>query len=385
MHHLSKAGLIGITLQKTEVLVIGGGVMGLNCSLRLAQAGHEVTLLEKGLCGQGATTASFGALMPYNSLRQDELPELQRSSLWQYPALADELLELSGIDIEYQRVIRLQPIQSEHQHKKLSDAAKAACELWPNPLGVQLQEVISSEQAKQLEPALAPAEFGFLKCQATNKVNVVLLTAALKASCLQLGVKIQENCEVAPLTISNAEIDVVHTSAGPFQAGTVIMAAGAWSQPLLPSSIEAMVRPVKGQSLILHHDHLRLKPLLRGLGIFVIHTGDGNHIVGATTERNAGLDDAITPEAIEFLRDKACKLVPALADAKVIKQWVGFRPASCTGKPCVGFIDGVKNLYMVSGHGGLGICIAPATAKVVAQDLSQGNKYSERHGSTGNF
>lgn len=361
-------------MHKTEILVIGGGVMGLSCALRLAQAGYDITLLEKGQCGQGATTASFGALMPYNAMKQDELPELQRSSLWQYPALADELLTLSGIDIGYQRVTRLQPINDKQQQQKLMEAANAACELWPNPLGVTLQQVINSEQAKQFEPALAETAFGFLKCQATSKVNVVSLTAALKASCLHLGVKIQENVDVRPLSITQDRIDLVHTRAGPVQADNIILAAGAWSQQLLPSTMAAVVKPVKGQSLILHHDTLRLKPLLRGLGIFVIHVGDGHHIVGATTEREAGFDESTTPQAVDFLVDKVRKLVPALADAKVIKQWVGFRPTSCTGKPSVGFVDGVKNLYLVSGHGGLGICIAPATARLVAKELSETRK-----------
>lgn len=359
-------------LMQNAVVVIGGGIIGLSAAWRLAQNGHEVTLLEKEKCGSGSTCASLGALVPYNPEREDETPTTQRHSLWSYPHFIKELTEISGIDTGYSRIARIQLIQSQEQFDKMSRGAEIANKKWPSIDGKLIQKIISPDELRKIEPEIEPTEFGALLCKATAQLNPQRTIAALRAACMRNGVDIRENSPAIEIMTSGKNITSVHSATGTIATNKVVLAAGAWSKNILPKKFtqEKYVAPVKGQSLELSVKGKQLKHMIRGLSIFIMPTGKNTVWVGGTKEREAGFDTSLTQDAEDYLLKKAEALMPILTEAKIVKQWCGLRPYSQQGGPIIGWDENLNGLYHATGHGGIGLCFAPYTSHKIMEDFS---------------
>jgi len=357
--------------QNTEMIIIGGGIMGLSCAWRLAQSGHQVTVLEKGKCGSGSTCASLGALVPYNPWREEAHPILQRQSLWAYPAFAAELLAETGIDVAYAQCGRIQVVQRESQYQRLKDGCDIANAQWPKFASHQPQRMLTPEEVKRLEPELEGTEWGALYCRNSSKMDPVRMIAALRAACMKHGVDIRENSAVDRIIMDGGKVIGVICGTGNIATEQVVLAAGAWSKDLIPAEYrpKEFVKPLKGQSLELSVNKPLLRHMVRGRGIFIMQASDKRIWVGGTKEVDTGFDESCTQEAEDKLLQKAEALVPALAEAKVVKQWVGFRPHSEVGAPLVGAVENTQGLFSVTGHGGIGLCLAPMTAKLVAEEF----------------
>lgn len=359
-------------MDKTEILIIGGGVIGLACAWRLAQAGRKVILLEAKECGAGATRASLGVLMPYGAESSKPIAIRQRQSLFLYPAFVKELFLETGIDVGYTPLGRLHFLQSVNQREKLSGGAEIACATWPKISGTApVQEVLSYEEAKKIEPEADFGEFGALFCRLTARVCPVGLTQALKGACRKSGAEIREHSHVSDIIYEGEKAIGVRSGTGPVMAEKILICTGAWSSKLLNDSQkeEVAVTPLKGQALELQCSKLPVRRLVRGLGVYVLPLAGNRVMIGATKE-DAGFDETVTPEGEDVLLNKAERLVPALAEAKVSRAWASLRPHRIAGEPFEGKVCGTANLYVVSGHGGMGICMAPIVAQQVEEVLN---------------
>lgn len=355
-----------------QVTVIGGGIIGLSSAWRLAQAGFNVTLLEKGICGSGSTTASLGALIPYNASREDDLPKNQRQSLWQYPSFLNDLHKATGIEVSYKRSGRIQVIQDAHQFQKLQIDADIANVDWPFS-NKPVQRMLSSDEVRKLEPELVISEFGAMQCNATAHFHPKRMVAALRSACMKAGVDIRENSPAIRFIEENDKLTSVYSATGLIQADAVVLAAGAWSKSLLPekSKLEKYVVPLKGQALEISTPHKLISHMVRGLGVYLIQMDDKTLWLGGTKEKDAGFDESITHEAEDFLLAKAEQLIPAIAECKVVKQWAGFRPYSQNKTPFIGWDKSVSNLYHATGHAGVGLCLAPYTSQKIMEDFKK--------------
>lgn len=359
-------------MQTSNIVIIGGGIMGLAAAWRLSEAGHSVILLEKEKCGSGSTCTSLGALVPYNPWREDETPTLQRESLRAYPTFVKELWEKTGIDVAYKQNGRIQVIQTEKQLEQLSKGAVIACEKWGTMGGKPIQEILTPEQLKRIEPELEPTAFGALLCRATANFSPSRMVAALRSACMKNGVDIRENSPAGQIVTSAGKITAVHSATGPIATEKVILAAGAWSKNLLPKEAysEKYVSPLKGQAVELSHPKLKINHMIRGLNVYLIKSETGSILLGGTKEPEAGFNTGTTEEALDFLLKKAEELVPAIAEAKVVKQWSGLRPYSEQGKPITGWDKTVQGLYHLTGHAGIGLCMTPYASAQVLKDFS---------------
>lgn len=361
-----------------QIVVIGGGIIGLSSAWKLAEAGHSVTVLEKGKCGDGATTASLGALVPYNASREDSLPSKQRQSLWVYPQFVNDLHKLTGIDVGFKQTGRIQLIQNEHQRNKMQQDADIANEKWPFESD-ETQKLLNEAELKKLEPEVEGTNFGALHCKATATFEPKRMIAALRSACMKMGVDIREHSPAVQFITQPSHVSQVHTATGLVSADFVVLAAGAWSKNILPADHPLQqtgyVAPLKGQALEVATSHQLINHMVRGLGVYLIQVDDKKLLIGGTKEKDAGFDTATTQKAEDDLLAKAEKLVPAIAECKVVRQWAGLRPYSEQKAPFIGWDSAFENLYHATGHAGIGLCLTPYTCQKVLKDIEHASHH----------
>lgn len=360
----------------SEIIVTGAGVIGLTCAWRLAQAGLKVTLLERGKCGGGATGASLGALMPPTSTRKGPLQRVHRQSLWTFEAFADELGEVSGIEVGFERRGRLEVLHDDQRRRMAAKEAEVAREEWPALGDGPVMEVIGPEAARELEPAVTVSEFGALLCRATGQVGVDRLVAALRAAGERAGVTILEDREVTGIDIAEGRVRGVRCSGEAIPAPAVLAAAGAWTSQLCPElARHAPVRPVKGQAILLQPqtDEPLFDRMIKRRKIYLLRQPGPEVLLGSTTEPEAGFDQRVSAEGVADLTAGAVELMPSLSDAAVVRMWAGLRPEGADHWPLIGVVPEVEGLFVAAGHYKTGLGLAPLTGCVLVDLITTGS------------
>ncbi len=315
-----------------DIAVVGGGVIGLACAWRAGQRGAKVILLEKDICGAGATGASLGALWAgavslKRGVNFQELPASK--SLWAFPDFAHEIQMATGIDVQYQRNGRIELMTEAKQLARAREECGAAIELWPAVEDGPAMEVLTADQIRAIEPGAVAGEFGGQLCRASAQVDVGKLIEGLRAACEKADVVIREHCAVEGLDDTCGRD--AHTTWGVrcgnevIKTAKVLVAAGAWTTALHPALAQyAPIKPVRGQALLLEMDRPVIGRIIKMNKIYLVPWGQ-RILVGSTTEPEAGFDCSTTPQGIEMLLAGARELVPALRDARLIKTWAGLR------------------------------------------------------------
>jgi len=353
-----------------DILIVGAGVIGLACAWRLAQAGLKVRLVDRGLPGQGATTASLGALWPPSPLRKSPAQEAHRSSLNMFPAFAAELCSLTGIDPLYVRSGRIE-VFSDASHR--SNAAKEvtasreasyAFPTWP-------MDMLDPSELAAIEPQVRPTEWGAQLCRASAHVSIPELIQALLAACAKAGVTISPYTAVAGLVMQGERVVGVRLADGTsLTASVTVVATGAWTAQIDPIlAAAAPVIPVRGQALRLSCPGQFIGRIIKHQKIYLVACADRSILVGSTTEPDAGFDVATTPEGIATLYGGACALVPALSSATVESSWAGLRPDGPKHRPVIAALR--EGLVVAAGHFKIGIGLAPLTAALVRDICTQ--------------
>ncbi len=346
-------------METQRYIVIGGGLLGLLSALELAQMGHHVMLLERQAVGRESTWAGGGILSPLHPWRYpDPVTRLAQASQSGYPALCAELAATTGIDPEW----------TQSGLMLLDPGDEVTARHWADQHGYRLEEITR----RAVEPALAhdgPA----LWLPDVAQVRNPRLAQALRARLPQLGVEIREQCQVTGIIHHNGVVTGLESSQGTLTAQGVIVAAGAWSGELLSALPHPpQVAPVKGQMLLFQAEPGVLNHMVLAGDRYLIPRRDGRILAGSTLEPGAGFDKTTTQEAHDSLREAAIRLVPALADYPLERQWAGLRPGSPAGVPYIGEHPAVRGLFINSGHFRNGVVLGLASARLLT-DLIVGS------------
>ena len=350
--------------RSADVVVVGGGVVGLLCALKLALAGLQVALCERRGLGSEASWAGGGIVSPLYPWRYPAaVGALASWSQDFYPHLGEWLREVAGVDPEV-FVTGLYWLDLEDEAEALAWASRGArklrqpsiCEVRSRVKGLRegyTRALYMPEVANVRNPRLLKALREFLR----RMPNVVL----------------QEECPIDGFIWRNGRIGGVCTVHGEIHAGRVLVAAGAWSGQLLATlGLDLSVEPVKGQMILYKCAEDFLPAMVLAKGRYAIPRKDGHILVGSTLE-HVGFNKTPTEEAFASLRASAEELLPGLAEAEVVGHWAGLRPGSPEGIPFIGEVPEYPGLWLNCGHYRNGLVLAPASCELL-KNLMLGEK-----------
>ncbi len=358
---------------RCDVLIIGGGVVGLSVALRVRQAGVSVTLLERGVCGREASWAGGGIIAPANPQRRGPMSMIQRASVEKYPAFCEEVRELSGIDPEFIRCGAIEFLTTEQFVQMAHSDVRAMRDMCAHD-GSPAVEVLTGEQARALEPSVTGDALAYLHNRITSQVRNPRILDALRTACLRLGVVVRENTCVTGLCTREGRVDGARTNERTYASDHTILCAGAWLSQFVPAEIAELmpVHPVRGQIVLLQRAEPLFTHMIKRRRAYLIPRRDGRILVGVTLEPDSGFDARNTVEGIRTLLDDALTMVPGLADATVAGTWSGFRPGTPDTRAHIGRVPGFSGLIAATGHYRLGITLAPITADIVRDLIVSG-------------
>jgi glycine oxidase len=351
---------------RSDVILIGAGVIGLTTAHELLRHGASVTLLERNCCALESSWAGAGILSPLLPWDYpDPVTQLTQMSNQLYPRFIDRLREETGVDPEYRASgMLVLPGQSADQGMANDSRARLAAS-WCARNAFPLKRV---PNATKIVPALAfdPAAFWLPEvCQVRNP----RLLRALRRSVEMNGGVIVEHSEVTCFKIERGSVQSVRIRDGrEFSAASYAVTAGAWSQELLGEyALNLDIWPVRGEILL-----FKARPgmfdaivLQEPDNFYLIPRQDGHILAGSTVEF-AGFDKRTTRGARNILLKKARHLVPELTDELVVQQWAGLRPGSSRNIPVIDAHPSVSNLFLSSGHYRYGVTMAPGSGQLLS-------------------
>ena len=337
----------------SEILIIGGGIIGLALAVELKLRGTSVTLVSRDF-KQASTLAAAGMLAPVaEAIPASPMLDLCVRSRSLYPEWIRKLEQLTGVTTGYWPCGILAPMYEQ------PPGAQAGIADWLD------RDAINLYQA-----GLGSDVVGGWWYPEDAQVDNRALAQALRLAAQELGVDIRDGVEVESIEQQNRVVREVRTSAGEFQADHYVLAGGAWSNELLPIPI----RPKKGQILSVQAPEGQRKPLpvqrvLYGSDIYLVPRRDGRILIGATVE-DVGWTPHNTPAGIHTLLTQAMRLYPELQEWPIQECWWGFRPTTPDELPILG-TSPCENLTLATGHYRNGILLAPITAVLLADLISE--------------
>lgn len=338
---------VGTAGDTPDVIVIGGGLIGLASAAALAERGLRVDILSERRPGE-ASLAAAGLLAP-------SVEDVSAGKSFavagrdRYPSYLEWLGERTGMRVPLNRKGVLEVALHEAQVNELRAIAGARGE-WLD------QRALAS-----LEPAIAHAKGALYHDMDGAVDNVALLNALTRL--------LRNDPRITFARTSVATIDVetrvVQTASGDFRsAAAVVLAMGAWSGRLRGLPRQLPVQPVRGQMLSL--PGLPLERPLFGENIYLVPRVSGETLVGSTME-NVGFDATTTPEALAALLASARTLCPQFRETTPRETWAGLRPVTPDLLPIIGADPDYPSLFYACGHSRNGILMGPLTADCVAK------------------
>ena len=352
-----------------DVVIVGGGVVGLATGFALVRRGTPTTILERDDAGRGTSWLAAGMLAPDAEIGFEELElyRLSRESLRRWPAFADAVAASSGRDVDYREEGTL--IVADDR-----DAAEKIRRLYAfqQEQGLAV-EWLTGEEARDIEPFVAPRLSAAIYAPSDHQVDNRALLEALREAFLAEGGRLHEDTPVTAID-PDAERPAVVTEAGArIEGAHVVVAAGVWSRTIdgLTPDAQPSVRPVKGQMIQLRMERpFGLQHVVRGPDAYLAPKTNGRLVIGATSEE-MGFDTQVTAGGLYDLLEGAWEVVPGIHDLPVDDTWAGLRPASRDHAPLLGHST-APGVVMATGHYRHGILLAPVTGQEIARLVRTG-------------
>ena len=328
---------------KSDIVIAGGGIIGLYNAYLLAQRGVKSTLIDKGNFGKESTWAAGGILTPLLPWDyKEDIHFLTRNASESYKDLAVTLLEQTQYDIEH----------------------------WQCGLTVyssntnQIQQWCQQNHTLYKVNGTHPTQ---VHLSNIAQVRTPILIKALIKLLDELGITLLQNTSVQQCDVKDNKVVAVHTSAGKITTSNLVWATGAWSPTLNSSQIPLKtpnIKPIRGQMIAIKNSPVNLSHILFRDDHYLIPRKDGLILAGSTLE-DVGFENTTTEEAKQQLWEKSLELIPELSQANITHHWSGLRPGSNSNIPTIGPHPEVKGLFYNCGHFRYGIAMAPKACEIL--------------------
>ena len=392
----------------SDVLVIGGGVIGLACAHYLSRAGRSVRILEQAKIGSGASPGNCGLvfvsdLVPLcvpGAVRKELFTMLHRNSplyikpsfdlgrmLWLLRfgrqcrdkhvrhAIRARASILTSSNLLFAELLSGGAIEAEYGQRGVllvyrTEAAMQAYE-WVNsqlkPYGLAAEAMVG-KALLDFEPALREDVFGAWHHRADCHLRPDRLLASWRQSLLRAGVAIEEDCGLSRFRPSGDRIEAAVTGRDEFSADTYVLAAGAWSAALAGQlGLKLPIQPGKGYSITMGRPEVcPATPCYLYERRVVATPWPSGYRLGGTMEF-CGFDLELNAERLNALKTAAGEYLKDPVGTPVVEEWAGLRPMTYDDLPVIGRAPRFRNLILATGHGMLGVTTAPATGKLVAE------------------
>jgi glycine oxidase len=358
---------------QADVIIVGGGVIGLSVARALSERGvGRVLLVERGArAGMEASHAAGGMLaVQAEAESADAFFELALASRELYAAWAASLYAETGIDIELERTGTLYLAFTDEDESELERRYR-----WQTAAGLEVER-LSAREARELEPSISAHVRGALRFPRDVQVENRRLITALLASLRQRGVRLLTDTQVESLSIERGRVTGVLTSRGTIQAPAVVVASGAWTSFLTGADSRVpsvRIEPVRGQMLCFEAVATAPRHVLYSPRGYVVPRLDRRLLAGSTTE-HTGFEKRVTGAGVHSILTHALELADeAFRAATLVDAWSGLRPRAEDELPVIGDCAETGGLFYATGHYRNGILLAPVTGALIAEQLATGH------------
>jgi glycine oxidase len=354
--------------ESADIVIIGGGVIGLAVARVLALRGvRDVLLIERGSLGAEASSAAAGMLAPQAEADcDDEFFRFACQSRDMYPSFAAALREETGIDIELETTGTIYLAFTDADAHEIKRRFR-----WQSRAGLSVEE-LSAEEAKIFEPCISENIRAALRLPLDTQVENRRLISALAESNKQSGVQLFTGTTVESLSIKRGRVSGVETSRGFINTEQVIVAGGAWTSSLRSADKarpHLHIEPVRGQMICFESNPQLARHVIYSPRGYIVPRLDGRLLAGSTTE-HAGFDKRVTAGGLHSILSNALEISTDIRRLPVIDVWAGLRPRAPDNLPVLGPCAEIEGLCYATGHYRNGILLAPLTGELVADAIT---------------
>lgn len=348
-----------------EVVIIGGGVIGLAVARALAQRGvRDVLIVERSSLGAEASSAAAGMLAPQAEADcADDFFRLCCQSRDLYPAFAQSLHEETGIDIELETSGTLYLAFTEEDERELEQRYE-----WQTRAGLTVEK-LSGDSARLFEPCISTDVRAALRFPLDTQVENRRLISALAAANEALGINVLTGVSAESLSIKRDRITGIETARGFVACEKVVIAGGAWTNQVINEALpNPRIEPVRGQMVSFDATPQIARHVIYSPRGYVVPRRDGRLLAGSTTEY-AGFDKRVTAAGVQSIVTSALEITPSIAALPLTSTWAGLRPRAADGLPVLGPCAEIVGVFYATGHYRNGILLTPITGELLARAI----------------
>ena len=360
--------------RSTEVVVVGGGLVGATIAYFLGLRGIESVVVERDGVGSHASGFSYAALGTFDEAGMTGTHfEVGSLGMRLHKELAESLREETGVDVEFRERPSLGLVFDETEaeaarNPKGQDAVRRSWEVDDQGYSVRW---VGEEEARRIEPRISPEALGGVYTEGTSDVNAYRLTLALAMGAEQRGAHVHGG-NVTGLVRDGHRVSGVLVDGTEISCGRVVVAMGPWSQAASDwLGVPILMQPWKGEILRLRLPGPPIRCSVGGGDHFASTKPDGLTWVGPTFE-DVGLDETTTAEARESIMAAVVKNIPSLAEGQIVLQTACLRPLSADRKLVLGTVPGLDGAYVATGGGRLGLMMGPAMGSLMSDLIADG-------------
>jgi glycine oxidase len=349
----------------SDVIIIGGGIIGLSLAHRLAAEHLRVVVLDRREPGLEASWAAAGMLSAAPESPDDiSLVPLAKRSFASYPDYVRAVEESSGkvTNFRHDGALELFFGSSAEAERDRTFASH-------RKLGLTTQAV-STAEARSIEPSLSKSSFAAAWLPDEYSVEPRALTAAALQAAKNRGAEVRANVEVKKLLIEGSRCVGIESPSEKLTAGHIVLAAGCFSSGIAGAARLAPTQPVRGQMVSLRTVRHLPNHVVRSHKGYVVPRGNGFLVAGSTIEHVA-FEKHVTAAGIGGILAAAIELIPELAGAAIEETWCGLRPDTPDHLPLIGPSE-FAGLWLATGHYRNGILLAPVTSEILGDWILRG-------------